>query len=226
MKSVYQFTAESRKDTGRGTSRELRRNGIVPAVMYSKKMQPLSFTLVEKDLTREYLKGAFESKLVEIKVDGKTHFALAREIQTHPVSDRIEHADFLHVDAYSKIRVNVPVKVVGMDKCMGLKRGGAMNVVRHSIEMLCSPDTIPSRITVDVKDANIGDSIHVDSVELPKGATPVIKRNFTLVTITGRSTKDEDAAPTATAAAADPKAAAKPGAAPAKAAPAKPAAKK
>lgn len=222
MKSVYQFTAEGRKDTGRGASRELRRNGIVPAVMYSKKMKPLSFTLVEKDLTREYLKGAFESKLVEINVDGKTHFALAREIQMHPVSDRIEHADFLHVDADSKIRVNVPVKVIGMDKCMGLKRGGAMNVVRHSIEMICSPDTIPSRITVDVKDANIGDSIHVDSIELPKGATPVIKRNFTLVTITGRSIKDEETAtPAATAAAADPKAAAKPGAAAAK-----PAAKK
>jgi large subunit ribosomal protein L25 len=224
MKSVYQFTAESRKDTGRGSSRELRRNGIVPAIMYSKKMKPLSFTLVEKDLTREYLKGAFESKLVEISVDGKTHFALAREIQTHPVSDRIEHADFLHVDADSKIRVNVAVKVINADKCMGLKRGGAMNIVRHSIEMLCSPDTIPSRITVDVKDANIGDSIHVDSVELPKGAVPVIKRNFTLVTITGRSTKDEEATP-ASAVIADPKAAAKPGAAPAKAAPAKAAAK-
>lgn len=219
MKSVYQFTAESRKDTGRGASRELRRNGIVPAVMYSKKMKPLSFSLVEKDLTREYLKGAFESKLVEISIDGKTHFALAREIQTHPVSDRIEHADFLQVDANSKIRVNVPVKVIGMDKCMGLKRGGAMNIVRHSIEMECSPDTIPSRITVDVKDANIGDSIHIDTIELPKGATPVIKRNFTLVTITGRSTKDEEAAPAA-AAAADPKAAA------AKPAAAKPAAKK
>jgi large subunit ribosomal protein L25 len=217
MKSVYQFTAESRKDTGRGASRELRRNGIVPAVMYSKKMKPLSFTLVEKDLTREYLKGAFESKLVEITVDGKTHFALAREIQTHPVSDRIEHADFLHVDANSKIRVNVPVKVIGMDKCMGLKRGGAMNVVRHSIEMECSPDTIPSRITVDVKDANIGDSIHIDAIQLPEGATPVIKRNFTLVTITGRSTKDEEATPAAAAApAADPKAAAaKPAAKPA-----------
>lgn len=225
MKAVYQFEATKREKTGGGTSRELRRNGQVPAVMYSSKMEPVSFAVIEKELTREYKKGAFLNKLVEIKMEGKSFFALPRDIQTHPVSDRIEHADFLQVDAKSKIRVQVPVKVLNADKSMGIKLGGALNIVRHTVEMLCSPDTIPSRIEVDIKSANIGDSIHVSAVQLPEGATPIIKRDFTLVTITGRS-KGGDEETTVAAAAAAPAAAAGGKAAPAKAAAAKPAAKK
>lgn len=217
MKAVYQFDAAKREKTGTGASRDLRRNGQVPAVMYSSKMEPVSFALTEKDLAREYNKGAFLSKLVEIKLDGKSHFALPRDIQTHPVSDRIEHADFLQVDAKSKIRVHVPVKVTNANRSMGIKLGGALNIVRHTVEMFCSPDTIPSRLEVDIKDANIGDSIHVSAIPLPAGATPVIKRDFTLVTIVGRGkAAEEEAAPAAAAAAA----------APAAAAAAKPAAKK
>ncbi len=221
MKAVYEFEATKREQTGGGTSRELRRNGSVPAVMYSNKMEPISFAVIEKDLTREYKKGAFLNKLVEIKLAGKSYFALPRDIQTHPVSDRIEHVDFLQVDASSKIRVQVPVKVLNADKSMGIKLGGALNIVRHSVEMLCSPDTIPSRLEVDIKDVKIGDSVHVSAIKLPEGATPVINRDFTLVTITGRSKGgDEEATPAAAAPAAAGKAA------PAKAAAAKPAAKK
>ncbi len=230
MKTVYQFTAEKREETGRGASRALRRAGHVPSILYSKKMEPLSFSLTEKELTREYKKGAYQSKLVELNISGKTYFALPSELQTHPVSDRIEHADFLQVDADSKIRVKVPVKVLNADKSMGLKRGGALNIVRHTIELICSPDTIPSRVEVDLKDAQIGDSIHISAVTLPENVKPVINRDFTLVTITGRSAKDaeEDAAASVSAAASAPTAAAKAGAAKpaaAKAAP-KPAAKK
>ena len=228
MKSVYQFETKKRESTGRGSSRELRRQGRVPSVLYSKKLEPISFCLAENELTREYKKGAFQSKLVELKIDGKTFFALPRELQTHPVSDRIEHADFLQVDADSKIRVQVQVKVINADKSLGLKRGGTLNIVRHTVEMICSPDNIPSRLEVDVKDAQIGDSIHISAVELPKNVKPVITRDFTLVTVVGRNNKDaeEDAAASAAAAAAAPTAAAKGAAAKAPAAAAKPAAKK
>lgn len=225
MKSTYQFEAKKRENTGRGAARALRREGKIPAVMYSSKMEPVSFALTEKELDKEYKKGSFTSKLVEITLEGKTWFALPRDVQTHPVSDRIEHADFLQVDANSKIRVHVPVKLLNMDKCMGLKRGGALNIVRHTVELICSPDTIPSRIVVDVKDAEIGDSIHISAVTLPDSVKPVIHdRDFTLVTVTGRK-KEEEEKP-AEAVAADAAAAAAAPAADAKAAAAKPAAKK
>lgn len=227
MKSAYQFNAEKRENTGRGAARAVRREGKVPAVMYSTRMEPVSFALVEKELDKEYKKGAFTSKLVEITLDGKKYFALPRDVQTHPVSDRIEHADFLQVDEKSKIRVHVPVKVLNADKSIGLKRGGAMNIVRHTVELICSPDTIPSRIEVDVKEAEIGDSIHISAVTLPAGVKPVISdRDFTLITITGRK-KDEEEKPAAAGdAAAVPASTAKAPAADAKAAAAKPAAKK
>jgi len=195
MKSVYQFEAQTRENTGRGAARAIRREGKVPAVMYSKKIEPLSFTLTEKTLVKEYNKGSFTSKLVEITLDGKKYFALPCDIQTNPVSDRIEHADFLQVDADSKIHVHVPVKIRNMDRSIGLKRGGALNIVRHTVELICSPENIPSRIEVDVKDAEIGDSIHISAVTLPEGVVPAIQdRDFTLVTIAGRK-KEEEAKP-------------------------------
>ncbi len=222
MKAAYQFEAKKREATGRGAARAVRREGQVPAVMYSQKMEPVSFSLAENVLTREYNKGAFTSKLVEITLDGKKYFALPRDVQTHPVSDRIEHADFLQVDASSEIRVHVPVKVLNADKSIGLKRGGALNIVRHTVEMICKPDTIPSRIEVDVKDAEIGDSIHISAIKLPEGVKPVIQdRDFTLVTVAGR--KAEEEAKTADAAA---EGAAPAAGAAAPAAAAKPAAKK
>jgi large subunit ribosomal protein L25 len=225
MKAVYQFDAAKRENIGGGAARALRRTGSVPAIMYSNKLEPVSFALVEKDLTREYKKGAFLSKLVEIRLEGKTFFALPRDIQLHPVSDRIQHADFLQVDADSQIRVQVPVKILNADKSIGLKLGGALNIVRHTVELLCSPDSIPSRIEVDIRSVNIGDSIHISAIELPANVTPVIKRDFTLITITGRSvSSDDEATPAAAAPAAGGKAA--PAKAAPKAAPAKAAGKK
>lgn len=198
MKASITLAAEARGKTGRGEARALRRGGRVPAVMYSQKLKPLSFSLEARELTKEYLKGAFQSKLVEIKLDGKSYHALARDLQLHPVSDRIEHADFLQVDESSRIAVEVPLHVVGAEKSLGIKRGGVLNMVRHTVELLCSPASIPTRITVDVKEAEIGDSIHISHVTLPEGVTPVIQdRDFTLVTIAGRI-KEEEEKPAAT----------------------------
>ncbi len=187
MKAEIIFEAETRQATGRGAARALRRAGKVPAVLYSKKLKPISFALELKELSKEYLKGAFQSKLVEIKLDGKSYHALARDLQLHPVSDQIEHADFLQVDESSRIAVEVPIKIVGAQKSRGIKMGGTLNMVRHTVELLCSPANIPTKITVDVSNATIGDSIHISQVDLPEGVTPTITdRDFTLVTIAGR----------------------------------------
>lgn len=198
MKSAYQFKCEKRDTLGRGAARELRRGGNVPGILYSSKLKPVSFFVAEKDLTKEYNKGNFRSKLVELKIGNENFYALAREIQTHPVSDRIEHVDFLQVDDKSVVSVAVPVKVVGVDKAPGLKQGGALNIVRHTVKLVCTPDSIPAEIKVDVSAAKIGDSIHISSVQLPQGVKPEIQnRDFTLITIAGRQKKDEEAATTA-----------------------------
>ncbi len=202
MKAAVQFTAEARTDAGKGSARALRRAGKVPAILYSNGKENQSVAISEKELTLAYKKGAFLNKLVTIEVGGKTVYAVPKDLQFHPVTDRIEHADFLQVDEKSNVKVKVPVKVLGADKSMGIKRGGTLNIVRHEIELFCKPDTIPSRVEVDITTANIGDSIHISAIKLPEGTSPVIQRDFTLVTIAGRGGKDEEevAAPTAASA--------------------------
>ena len=118
MKAIYKFEVEEREKLGRGAARELRRSGRIPAILYSNKVKPVSFSLAENEFVREYHKGGFRSKLVELNVGKEKFFALAREIQAHPVSDKVEHIDFLQVDADSEVAVAIPVKVTGAEKSM------------------------------------------------------------------------------------------------------------
>ena len=195
--------ASLREGKGKGVARALRREGKIPGVLYGKGQTPVSIALSLKDVTLEYGRGRFRSRLVDIKLDGKTTVqALPKDLQFNPVSDQIEHVDFIKVEKGVALRVNVPVKIVGQEKSMGLKRGGVLNVVRHEIEFFCAPDSIPTHLEVNVSAMDIGTSLHINSVELPKGATPVIKRNFTIATIAGRSKEEEAPAATAAAAAA------------------------
>jgi len=228
MKTAATFEAKARENTGKGAARALRREGNVPAILYGNAEEPSKIVLPLKELTLEYKKGAFFNKIVDIKVDGKLVHVLPRDVQTHPVTDIIEHADFQRVDKDTVIHVMVPVKVLNQEKSVGLKRGGVLNIVRHEIELLCKPDSIPSSIEVDVLAMDIGTSLHINEIKLPDNVKTAIKgRNFTVITIAGRSKEEEErpvvAAVAAAPAAGDAKAAA-PAAGDAKAAAVKPAA--
>ena len=207
MKTAIQFKAEPRQTTGKGSARAARRNGTVPVVIYGNGLEPVSLAMPLKEITLQYLKGGFKSRLVSIEVGKETYHAVPREVQLHPVTDVIEHADFLRVTDKTTVRVMVPVHFANMEKCPGLKRGGVLNVVRHDLELMCLPQSIPDSITIDIIENDIGDSIHINDIKLPEGVTPAIKRNFTVATIAGRSKEDE--APVAAAAEAAPAAAAK-----------------
>lgn len=194
MQAAYSFDATPREKMGKGASRALRRDKQVPVIVYVKGKESQSFSVDENALTIAYKKGSFTSKLVELKGKGGTFFAIPRELGIHPVSDRIEHADFQQVDETSEIKVKVPVHVQNVEKSIGIKRGGVLNVVRHDIEMMCKVNNIPKAIDIDISELNIGSSVHVDDITLPQGATPVIKRNFTIITIAGRAKEEEAAA--------------------------------
>ncbi|NBX03167.1 MAG: 50S ribosomal protein L25/general stress protein Ctc [Alphaproteobacteria bacterium] len=199
-KTTASLQADLRDGKGKGVARALRREGKVPGTIYGKGQTPMSIALSLKDLTIEYSKGRFRSRLVELKLgDKQTIQALPKDLQFNPVTDVIEHVDFIKVEKGVAVRVSVPVKAVGQDKAIGIKRGGVMNIVRHEIDFFCAPDAIPTHLEVNVSAMDIGTSLHINSIELPKGITPVIKRNFTVITIAGRSKEEE--APAAGAAA-------------------------
>jgi large subunit ribosomal protein L25 len=139
---------------------------------------------------------------------------LPRDVQLHPVNDRPEHADFLRVSDKTIIRVNVPVRVTNEKACSGLTKGGALNLVHHEIEVYCKATDIPEEFVADIGGLDLGGSLHVENLNLPKGVQPTMEGNFTIITVV---------APTAMKAEAEPAADAAPAAAaaPAKAAPAK-----
>lgn len=210
-KAIAVLPAATRDQSGKGVSRSLRREGKIPGVLYSKGQEATRISLPLKEVAIEYAKGRFNSRLVELKFADKTVKALPKDVQFNPVTDAIEHVDFIKVDAGAMLRVQVPVKVIGQERSVGLKRGGVFNIVRHEIEFICSPEAIPTHIEVNIQAIDIGHSVHINDIELPKGVTPAIKRNFTIVTIAGRG-KAEEENPAAAAAAAATQAA---GAAPA-----------
>ena len=231
MKAAVQFKAENRPVAGKGAARAARRAGFVPVAVYGKDKPSVSLNVEARLLANEYFRGGFMNKIVSLQVDGKDLFAIPRDIQLNPVSDKIEHADFLHVDEKSVIKVLVPVHFLNTEKSIGVKRGGVLNIVAHEVELLCPVASIPTSIDIDIATLDIGSSIHLADLKLPSGATAASKRSVTIASIAGRKEEEPTAqeAAAATAAAAVPASTAKApaaGAAPAPAAGAKPAAKK
>lgn len=198
---IATLAAESREKSGKGVSRALRREGKVPAVLYGKSGESQGLALSAKDVALQYAKGRFRSKLIELSINGKKVKALPRDVQFHPVTDFIEHVDFQKVESGTTMRVFVPVKFTGVEKSAGIKRGGVLNIVRHEIQFICNPEAIPGTIEINIQDMDIGQAVHINDIKLPAGVTPVIKRNFTIATVAGRSSETEEEPTTAPVAA-------------------------
>jgi large subunit ribosomal protein L25 len=227
MAAVETISAEARDRAGKGPARESRRNGRVPAVIYGDKKEPTLISLDPKEIDRHIHKKMFFATLLDVDLKGAKHRVLPRDVQFDPVTDRALHVDFQRIGKDTKVHVNVPVVIRNEAASPGLKRGGVLNLVRHEIEFVCSPDAIPQAIEVDVTGLEIGGSIHIHSVKLPDNAKLVVReRDFTVVSIgapTGLKAEQQEAAEKAAAAAsaaAAAPAAGAPGAAPAGGAPA------
>ena len=165
---------------------------------------PVLISLEPRELARAASKPGFFATLVDLRVDGDSHRTLPRDVQYHPVSDAPLHVDFMRVGAGAKVTVTVPVVFINHERSAGLRRGGLLNVVRHGIEMTCSVESIPERLTVDLSGLDVGESIHMSAVTLPEGARPIITdRDFTIASITAPSALREEAAAAAAAATAD-----------------------
>lgn len=188
MSDVLTLPAEARERAGKGASRELRRTGRVPAVIYGGKEDPQTIHVEEKELVRQLGTGHFSNSIVMIEIGGKSVRTLPKDVAFHPVSDRPLHVDFLRLAKDSKVEVLVPVVFTNEDDSPGLKRGGVLNIVRHELDLICDADKIPSEIEIDVTGREVGDSIHISHVALPAGsASAITDRDFTIATIVAPS---------------------------------------
>jgi large subunit ribosomal protein L25 len=173
----------------------VRREGRVPAVIYGDKQSPVTVSLDFNDAMKRIYAGGFLSHVITLDVDGAKHRVLPRDYQLDPVKDQPLHVDFLRVGANTRLNVEVHVHFINETESPGLKRGGTLNIVRHTVELSCPADAIPEEVTVDLTGMDINDSVHISSVKLPEGVRPTIKdRDFTIATVVAPSgmKSDED----------------------------------
>jgi large subunit ribosomal protein L25 len=195
MAETITFQAEAREGAGKGPSRQLRRAGRIPAVIYGERQDQQMISLEARALRRQLSNPRFFSTLCALQLDGEAVRVLPREVQTHPVTDHPLHADFVRVSRGTTIHVTVRVVFLNEDISPGLKRGGVLNVVRREIELVCPADAIPEQIEIDLAKADIGDSLHISQVSLPADAHPTISdRDFTIATIAAPTVVAEEAA--------------------------------
>ena len=189
------ISADLRDRVGKGSARAARRAGKIPAVIYGDKKEPIAIEIEARMMRKIIHEPGIFSRLLDINVDNGKHTVLTRDIHFHPVTDDPLHFDFLRVGGSSTISVAIGVEFINEDICPALKIGGVLNIVRHEVEVNCLPISIPEKLTVDLAEAKIGDSIHISAVELPDGVTPTIAdRDFTIATLQspGGGIKNED----------------------------------
>jgi large subunit ribosomal protein L25 len=184
MADSYKLSAQVRERAGKGVARALRREGKIPAVLYGDKQEPITLSVLSGEVTKLYNTGRAMSTLIDLDIDGTNHRAITRDLQFDPVRDTVLHADFLRLGKGSTISVEVQVHFSNEETCPGIRRGGVLNVVRYTVDLICPADSIPEAIEVDLAEADIGDSIHISAINLPNGVVPAISdRDFTIATI-------------------------------------------
>lgn len=199
MSQQISFNVEVRARTGKGSAREARREGKVPGVLYGGGQDPVAISLKLNEVIKAINTGHFLTSTAHLVHEGKKQLVIPQAIQMHPVSDMPMHVDLYRVNESQVISVEVAVHFHNEDKSPGLKRGGALNVVRHAVELNVRADSIPEQLDADLTGLDIGDNVKISDIKLPDGAEPTITdRDFTIATITGRMAEaapetDEDA---------------------------------
>lgn len=173
MSSVNEIKGEVRESTGKGASRELRRSGRVPAVIYGEGNGPIHFSLDPVALDKQLHTTGFFSKVFDLDLGKSKEKALAREVQFHPVTDVPMHVDFVRVKKDGKIHVAIPITFLNEEKSPGMKKGGVLNISVHNLETTCPVASIPETIEIDLDGMEIHDTVHLADLKLPEGVTPL-----------------------------------------------------
>lgn len=196
MTATKALKAELREKAGKGAARALRRAGKIPAVIYGGKKAPVGIALDGHELFKLLHAGGFKTTVFEIDTGKGKERAIPRDYQRDPVSDVLLHVDFFRVSASSVVDVEVPVHFLNEEDAPGLKRGGVLNVVLHSVAVKAGVDNIPTAIEVDLKGLEIGDIVHAASVKLPSGVEFAAENldEVTIATIAAPTVVAEEAA--------------------------------
>src|SRR5271163_2525038 len=215
MATVKELKATARPSVGKGAARAERRAGKVPGVIYGNKQPPLPISVDDRELRQRILAGRFLTTIYDIDIEGKKHRVIPRDFHLDPVRDFPIHVDFMRLGEGATIRVSIPLHILKAEASPGVKRGGTVNIVTHTIDLECSVDNIPQFVEADVSGLEISHSLHLSDITLPSGVKSLAREDITLVTIVPPSGYAEEQKAAAAAAAAAATGVPAPGAAPA-----------
>jgi large subunit ribosomal protein L25 len=178
------LNVDVREGVGTGGARATRRSGAVPGILYGGDKAPVAISVNEKDFRKSLYTGKLLGHLVTLKYGDETQPVIAKDVQFDPVSDRPVHFDLMRVDAKGDIKIAVPVHFKNADEAPFSRQGGSLEVVRHEVEISVRADQIPEELVVDLAKAQMGDTIRMSDITLPKGASATITdRDFVIATI-------------------------------------------
>ena len=170
MSEQVSLAASERQSEGKSANRNLRRSGYIPGVLYGGKEEPKKISIMEKDIVKANEIAGFTTQILQITMEGKDVDVVVKEIQRHPATSRILHADFMRVDPDSKITLVVPIRTLNDENCIGVKvSGGQVNHLINDIEISCLASNLPEYLEIDVQEMDIGDTVSLSEIKLPEG---------------------------------------------------------
>ncbi len=200
MAKTVNIRVNERKTAGKGAARAERRAGLIPGVIYGEKKEPVMFSISALDLDAQLRQSGFWTRQFEIEVGKNKYHAICQDIQTHPITDRPIHIDFLRVSANTELQIEVPVMYENELAAPGLKNGGVLNAIYRSIEVMCKPKDIPETLFVDLTGLEMGDVVKLGDVKFPAGVKPVEDLDTTIAAIAAPAAEEVEEAPAPAAA--------------------------
>ena len=190
---LLEINANIRTATGNGPARVLRREGRIPAILYGTATDPVLLSVDNRELEHAFKQTGSGQALINLVVHDSemyTKSVIVKELQTHPTTLALLHADFYEIDMDRKITLNVPILPVGKSK--GVEEGGLLQSIRRELEITCLPDQIPAAIEVDITELEIGDVLHFKSIPLPVGVELQTETDFTVLTVVSAKVEIEE----------------------------------
>ena len=170
MSEQVNLSAAERNSEGKSSNRNLRRSGFIPGVVYGGKEEPKKISIMEKDIVKASEVAGFATQILRISIEGKEVDVVIKEIQRHPATSRVLHADFMRVDPDSKITLVVPIRTLNDENCVGVKAsGGQVNHLINDVEISCLASNLPEQLEIDVLELDIGDTVSLSEIKLPEG---------------------------------------------------------
>jgi large subunit ribosomal protein L25 len=193
------LNVELRDRAGTGGSRETRRQGKVPGVLYGGNKAPVNIAVKGNEFRKALYTGKLLGHLVTLQHGDEKQSVIAKAVQFHPVTDEPMHFDLYRVDEHQLIKIEVPVHFKNHDISVGLKKGGTLEVIRHTVELACPADKIPEELVIDLASHDIGDVIRISEVKLPEGVRPAMDRDFVIANLKASAASQSNEGDTTTA---------------------------